>query len=270
MVRQILYPATRLPIVLNQMMEESNQNLINAVYMSLVQAQQVYLPPENIQKFNKESADFFLRKAKKEKNDTRLQMFCLDKAFGFMFDEENLILTEGWLKTGEVMIDGEKLDTTLTADQKYAVIKSFFASPHFDTDRKKALKELVFADDESDKGKKVALGCDLSMPDAEQKERLWAQITDIESQDTLQLAEIKMQGFFQRNQQLDLLVPYFAKYFDVLGEVVEKRDREFAERFMKIFSPAFMARDEDEKAFRDYLRNPAFAERNFFVLFLKE
>lgn len=79
-----------------------------------------------------------------------------------------------------------------------------------------------------------------------------------------------MQGFFQANQQLDLLVPYFAKYFDVLGEIVEKRDREFAERFMMIFSPAFMAREEDEKAFRDYLRNPAFAERNFFVLFLKE
>ena len=39
MVRQILYPATRLPIILNQMMNESNQNLINAVYMSLVQAQ---------------------------------------------------------------------------------------------------------------------------------------------------------------------------------------------------------------------------------------
>lgn len=181
MVRQILYPATRLPLILNQMMGESNQNLINAVYMSLVQAQRVYLPPENLQKFNKESADFFLRKAKKEAGDKRLQMFCLDKAFGFMFDEENLVLTEQWIKTGEVTIDGERLDTALTADQKYAIIKSFFASPHFDTDRKKALKELVFANDESDKGKKVALGCDLSLPDPEQKERLWAQVTDINS-----------------------------------------------------------------------------------------
>lgn len=69
MLRQILYPATRLPLVLNQMMGESNQNLINAVYMSLVQAQQMYLPPENVQKFNKEVADFFLKKARKEKDD---------------------------------------------------------------------------------------------------------------------------------------------------------------------------------------------------------
>ena len=48
------------------MMEEPNQNLINAVYMSLIQAQNMYLPPENVQKFNKEVTDFFLRKALKE------------------------------------------------------------------------------------------------------------------------------------------------------------------------------------------------------------
>jgi hypothetical protein len=66
MMRQIMYPATRLPIVLNQMMDEPNQNLINAVYMSLIQAQNMYLPPENVQKFNKEVTDFFLRKALKE------------------------------------------------------------------------------------------------------------------------------------------------------------------------------------------------------------
>lgn len=38
MMKQIMYPATRLPLILNQMMEEQNQNLINAVYMALVSA----------------------------------------------------------------------------------------------------------------------------------------------------------------------------------------------------------------------------------------
>jgi hypothetical protein len=32
----------------------------------------MYLPPENIQKFNKEVADFFIRKAIKEKIDKKL------------------------------------------------------------------------------------------------------------------------------------------------------------------------------------------------------
>jgi len=36
MMRQIMYPATRLPIILNQMLNEPNQNIINAVYMALV------------------------------------------------------------------------------------------------------------------------------------------------------------------------------------------------------------------------------------------
>lgn len=72
MMRQILYPATRLPLILNQMIDEKNQNLINAVYMALVSAQSVYLPPENIQKFNKEVADFFVQKTLREKDDKKL------------------------------------------------------------------------------------------------------------------------------------------------------------------------------------------------------
>jgi len=90
MMRQILYPATRLPLILTQMLDEQNQNLINAVYMALVSAQSVFLPPENVQKFNKEVADFFVHKALREKSDKKLQIFCLDKAFGFMYDQENL------------------------------------------------------------------------------------------------------------------------------------------------------------------------------------
>ena len=82
--------------------------------------------------------------------------------------------------------------------------------------------------------------------------------------------QIKINGFFRRNQQLDLITPYFEKYFDVLGEVVEKRDREFAEIFMETLSPAFMAREQEEKAFREYLRNPIYQERDFFIRFLKK
>ena len=43
-------------------------------------------------------------------------MFCLDKAFGFMFDEENLTMTEEWIKTGKVVILGNEIDVELTAD----------------------------------------------------------------------------------------------------------------------------------------------------------
>jgi len=42
-----------------------------------------------------------------------------------------------------------------------------------------------------------------------------------------------------------LLIPYFDKYYETLPLIVEKRDREFAEQFMSILSPAFMARESD-------------------------
>ena len=112
----------------------------------------MYLPPENIPKFNKEVADFFLRKAAKEKEDKKLQMFCLDKAFGFMYDKENLEIAAQWILSGEVSIDEEILETELTAEQKYALIEKVYASPYFDTDFKKELKEKVFEGDTTDKG----------------------------------------------------------------------------------------------------------------------
>lgn len=112
--------------------------------------------------------------------------------------------------------------------------------------------------------------CDQSLPDPDQKERIWMSITDMENTESLQTLQIKMNGFFRRNQQLELITPYFEKYFDVLGEIVEKKDREYAEIFMNTLSPAFMARDSDEAAFRNLLRNPAYKERNFFILFLKK
>jgi len=50
-----------------------------------------------------------------------------------------------------------------------------------------------------------------------------------------------------------------------MGEIVENKSREYAEKFLNILSPAFMARDSDEKAFRDYLRNPSYKSKPFFT-----
>ena len=62
-----------------------------------------------------------------------------------------------------------------------------------------------------------------------------------------------MQGFWQRKQQLNLITPYFEKYYGCLEQIVETRDRAFAETFMDSFTPAFMARDVDEKHFQRML-----------------
>ena len=127
----------------------------------------MYLPPENIQLFNKEVADFFIRKALKERDDRKLQMFCIDKAFGFLYDEENLKMAASWVTVGKIHILGESLDIDLTLDQRLAFIKNYYAAPFFDTDTKKEMKELIFAHDDSDKGKNIQMLCDQSLPDVE-------------------------------------------------------------------------------------------------------
>jgi hypothetical protein len=55
----------------------------------------------------------------------------------------------------------------------------------------------------------------------------------------------------------------------VLEKIVETRDREFAESFMNTLSPAFMARETDEKSFGDILARTT-TSKEFFVLFLKK
>jgi hypothetical protein len=49
---------------------------------------------------------------------------------------------------------------------------------------------------------------------------------------------------------MELIQEYATKYYEVLPRIVEKRDREFTEKFMNIMNPCFLAREEDEQAFK--------------------
>jgi hypothetical protein len=78
----------------------------------------------------------------------------------------------------------------------------------------------------------VAKVCEWSLPDPELKQRLWDEITDASTSDSLMDIRLKIGGFWQRQQQLDLIEPYFNRYYSVLDKIVNERDREFAELFM--------------------------------------
>lgn len=80
MMRQLDYPSTRMPLLLNQLLFESNVNLLSALDGALLQAKKVYLPPETIPKFNKEVASILFKKAAQDRGDERLQLFCVEKA----------------------------------------------------------------------------------------------------------------------------------------------------------------------------------------------
>ena len=197
-------------------------------------------------------------------------MFCLDKGITFATEHEHLKLTSEWILHDKVVIDGHTLECKLTPNHKYAILQSFFASTHFSHEEKKALRTAALAGDNSDNAAKTSKICDYSLPDAELKEHLWRTITDTASSDSLAETKIKVQGFQQRKQQLDLMTPYFEKYYSIVSKIVETRDREFAEVFMSNLSPAFMAREQDAAIFNDLLKNADEVKHNFYCLFLKK
>ena len=45
-----------------------------------------------------------------------------------------------WCATGKIEIGGEALPASLTADQKYSILRLYFASTRFDAEAKIALK----------------------------------------------------------------------------------------------------------------------------------
>ena len=77
-------------------------------------------------------------------------MFCIDKSLSFISDD-NLRLVSSWITDGKVTVDDQELDTKLTPDQKYAIIKSVFASRCFTDEEKQALRAKTFEGDTSDK-----------------------------------------------------------------------------------------------------------------------
>jgi len=144
-----------------------------------------------------------------EKEDSKLQTFCIDKALTFVTEADHLRMAASWIESGKITIEGEDLACELTNEHKYDILKRYYACDAFTLDMKKALKAKTLSDDQSDNAKKVSQICDNSLPDAALKEKLWNEITDFDSKDTLIQTQIKIAAFFQRQQQLELIKPYF-------------------------------------------------------------
>jgi hypothetical protein len=43
-------------------------------------------------------------------------MFCIDKAFGFLYDQENLGMVADWIRNGKVVMYGVALEVELTLE----------------------------------------------------------------------------------------------------------------------------------------------------------
>jgi aminopeptidase N len=155
--------------------------------------------------------------------------------FNYLYSEEHLELATDWLESGFI-IDRKgviRRDLPLDVNERYQVLKKIFASPNIPLEEKNFLLEREIWLDQSDKTKRLAMYWDASIPDPENKARIWEIITHPFDYN-LSIYEYNsyLDGFFKRSQQ-DLCNEYVGKYIQELANFAECSEKDFMTTFVR-------------------------------------
>ena len=82
------------------------------------------------------------------------------------------------------------------------------------------LLEMTLSDDKSDIAENYRASCLAALPDPEFKAKIWQEISDIDSEDSLCMLQAKMNAFYRNDEELTAL--YEEKFFDLLYEYHER------------------------------------------------
>ena len=138
----------------------------------------------------------------------------VDQLFGFLSSKENIQAALGWLETGKITVgDAQLFD--ITKSHKHTILKMLFRSKDFSTTDKMELLEMTLGDEKSDLGDRTRATCMASLPDPAVKATIWDELTDPANTESKKMKEAKMAGFYSMNQ-IDILAPYFEKFYDTL------------------------------------------------------
>jgi len=93
---------------------------------------------------------------------------------------EHINLSLKWLESGFIFAPSapEKSLYTLQNMQKYSILKSVFKEPSIDKATKMALLEKTLGDDKSDIATNTRECCLAAIPEPENKERVWKELTE--------------------------------------------------------------------------------------------
>lgn len=165
----------------------------------------------------------------------------VDQLFGFLSSEDNLRMAVEWLKQCKITLDGQDI-FNLLPKHKHTILRVIFKSRIFDLETKMALLEETLGDDKSDLASNCRTSCLAGLPDPEVKARIWSEITDPNNSDSNYVRGAKM-GSFYAADQLDIVEPYFDKFFDILPEMHEQMTHKAFEGFFYSMLPRLAVRD---------------------------
>jgi hypothetical protein len=145
----------------------------------------------------------------------------VDSLFSFIQTQDQLNLAHQWLDCGFIFRHDapEKHFFDLGLKHKYSILKKIFEDPDYMPEAQKLeLLEVVVGDNKSDIAKNTRFACHAILPKAETKERIWKELTDPTSTESLYEKTAKM-GAFSSWKQMDLIRPYHDRFFDEIAYV---------------------------------------------------
>jgi len=165
----------------------------------------------------------------------------VDQLFSFLGSKSSLDSAIEWTKSSKITKDGVEL-YSLGTTQKQTIAKILFKSRDFTTEFKNQFLEEVLGDDKTDLSERTRATCRAGLPDPEIKASIWKEITDPDNSDSLYMRSAKMAGFYSWDQ-LDIIEPYFDKFFDCLAELHEKCTHKKFESFFYSMLPRMKISD---------------------------
>ena len=124
------------------------------------------------------------------------------------------------------------------------------------------LLKKITGDDNSDIAINTRAKCMAGLPDAALKAKTWAEITDLNSKDSLYLKNAKIAGFYSWDQ-LDIISPYFDKYYEVLPVLNQGTTYKYMSSFFYTLLPTMQISDSHIVKLVALKNNTADSEHNF-------
>lgn len=120
----------------------------------------------------------------------------------------------------------------------------------------------IMAYDNSDIAVNTRAKCLAGLPDAEMKAKVWAEICDTKSKESVYLRSAKIQGFYSW-EQLDIISPYFDKFYEVLPELSQKSPHRYFQTFFYSLLPTMQIADNHIVRLVSLKANTADQNKNF-------
>ena len=182
-----------LEFVNNNLPTESVEQIISTGLMNLSSLISNYIPQDSIKENQKVLFNTLVLLLKKDTGMPKDPI--VDSLFAFISNDEHLKLALDWMNDSEIKVDGVSL-FPLQKKHNYAILSRLFKSRSYTYDQKMEHLTKVMADDNSDIAINTRAKCMAGLPDAAMKAKIWAEIIDTNSKDSVQHRTAKIAGFY--------------------------------------------------------------------------